>query len=86
MYSQEEVDTADELSTGADDDAIQARVSEWLVSFDPMLKILWLWGEGKGYRKELLVGVYRLVLKILSLFQAKSCHVLWMAPASCLRT
>ena len=43
-------------------------------------------GEGKGYRKELLVGVYRLVLKILSLFQAKSCHVLWMAPASCLRT
>lgn len=28
MYSQEEVDTADELSTGADDDAIQARVSE----------------------------------------------------------
>ena len=28
MYSQEEVDTADELSSGADDDAIQARVSE----------------------------------------------------------
>ena len=34
MYSQEEVDTADELSSGADDDAIQARVSEWLVSRD----------------------------------------------------
>lgn len=28
MYSQEEVDAADELSSGADDDAIQARVSE----------------------------------------------------------
>ena len=68
MYSQEEVDTADELSSGADDDAIQARVSEWLVSFDPMLYILWLWREGKGYCKELLVGVFCLVLQILSLF------------------
>lgn len=31
MYSQEEVDTADELSSGADDDAIQARVSESMI-------------------------------------------------------
>jgi len=28
MYSQEEVDAADELSSGADDDAIHARVSK----------------------------------------------------------
>lgn len=68
MYSQEEVDAADELSSGADDDAIQARVSEWLVSLEPMLYILWLWEEGKGYLKELLVGVCYLVLQILSLF------------------
>lgn len=80
MYSQEEVDAADELSSGADDDAIQARVSEWLVSSEPMLYILWLWGEEKGYLKELLVGVCYLVLQILSLFQAKSCHVTWTAP------
>lgn len=64
MYSQEEVDAADELSSGADDDAIQARVSEWLVSCEPMLYILWLWGEEKGYLKELLVGVCYLVLQI----------------------
>lgn len=75
MYSQEEVDAADELSSGADDDAIQARVSERLVSSEPMLYILWLWGEEKGYLKELLVGVCYVVLQILSLFQAKSCHV-----------
>lgn len=80
MYSQEEVDAADELSSGADDDAIQARVSEWLVSLEPMLYILWLWEEGKGYLKELLVGVCYLVLQILSLFQAKSWHVTWTAP------
>ena len=81
MYSQEEVDAADELSSGADDDAIQARVSEWLVSSEPMLYILWLGGgEGMGYLKELLVGVCYLVLQILSLFQAKSCHATWTAP------
>ena len=80
MYSQEEVDAADELSSGADDDAIQARVSEWLVSLEPMLYILWLLEEGKGYLKELLVGVCYLVLQILSLFQAKSRHVTWTAP------
>lgn len=80
MYSQEEVDAADELSSGADDDAIQARVSEWLVSSETMLYILWLWGEEKGYLKELLVGVCYLVFQILSLFQAKSCHATWTAP------